>query len=274
MRELLKSLLRKMYLYNFAKGLIQNLRDAKQYISWHVKRDFSGVDRALIDDYFAEQEIKKLHIGCGENVLKDWLNSDFFPELNTVLHLDATKTFPFPNDTFDYIFSEHMIEHIPYSCALSMLKECHRVLKNNGIFRISTPSLRFLIDLTRNDKTDLQKNYIKWATDTFIKEAPYYDETFVLNNFVRDWGHKFIYDEKTLRLSMENAGFTKIVKCDLNKSQDTLLQNLENEKRMPKGFLALETFTLEGSKAIDSQQIIQPDSVNARRLIQVVMPRL
>ena len=246
MRKLAKHLLRKVHLDGFAVGLIQNLR--------HVKRNFAGgdVDSAIIESYFAEQRIRKLHIGCGGNILGDWLNSDFSPYSDRVLHLDATKTFPFSKETFDYIFSEHLIEHVSYSNGLAMLSECHRVLKNNGKIRISTPNLQFLIDLYSDNKSELQKEYIKWATDSFIKSAPYYDDTFVINNFVRDWGHLFIYDEKTLRSSLEKAGFTKILRCELNESQDELLRNLENEERIPKGFLKLESVTLEGTKVVDS----------------------
>jgi predicted SAM-dependent methyltransferase len=252
MQKLAKRILRKVYLNGFVIGLIQNLMTTKRHISWHFKRNFARVDSAIIESYFAEREIRKLHIGCGKNILSDWLNSDFFPHSDVILHVDATDTFPFSKDTFDYVFSEHMIEHISYSNALSMLSECYRVLRNNGKIRISTPDLQFLIDLYRDDKSELQKQYIKWATDEFIKSAPYYDDTFVINNFVRDWGHLFIYDEKTLRSSLEKAGFTKIVRCDLNQSKDEALRNLENENRMPKGFLKLESFTLEGTKALDS----------------------
>ncbi len=145
-----------------------------------------------------------------------------------------------------------MIEHISYSGGFNMLSECYRILKNNGKIRISTPDLQFLIDLYKKDKSKLQDEYIKWSTNNCIKSAPYADATFVINNFVRDWGHLFIYDEKTLRSSLERAGFTNIVKCELNCSENKELLNLENDTRMPKGFLKLETFTLEATKLIDS----------------------
>ncbi len=212
----------------------------------------TGIDTAIIQSYFAERKIRKLHIGCGENILDGWLNSDHFQHSSSILHLDATDVFPFANDMFDYIYSEHMIEHISYSHGLAMLKECHRVLRNNGTIRISTPNLQFVIDLYRDNKSELQMEYIKWATDTYIETAPYYDDTFVINNFVRCWGHAFIYDEKTLRSSLEKAGFAKIIRCDLNESEHETLRNLENERRLPKGFLELESVTLEGTKIFNS----------------------
>jgi len=252
MRKWAQDILKKVYLYSITRDLFQNMRTMQRRISWHFKRHFGRVDRTIIADYFAKQEIRKLHIGCGSNVHRDWLNSDIFPHSDNILHLDGTDTFPFANETIDYIFSEHMIEHISYSNGLAMLSETYRVLRNNGKIRISTPNLQFLIDLYGENKSELQIEYIKWATDRFIQSAPYDDAIFVINNFVRDWGHLFIYDEKTLRSSLENAGFSKIIRCDLNESGDEALRNLESEQRMPKGFLKLESITLEGTKVLDS----------------------
>jgi predicted SAM-dependent methyltransferase len=247
MRNLAEHILRKLYLDNFVRSLLKNLRGPVR----HFKRSVMGIDRAIIQSYFAEREIRKLHIGCGGNILADWLNCDLSPISCSVLHLDATAVFPFANDTFDYIFSQHMLEHISYSHGLAMLSECHRVLKNNGKIRISTPDLQFLIDIYRDSKSELQLEYIKWATDTHITTYPYYDDIFVINNFVRDWGHVFIYDEKTLRSSLENAGFANIIRCDLNESEHETLLNLENKERIPIRFLKLESLILEGTKIPD-----------------------
>ena len=165
-----------------------------------------------------------------------------------VVHLDATESFPFRDETFDYIFSEHMIEHISYSQGSQMLSECYRILKNNGTIRISTPNLAFLIDLYKEPKSDLQERYVKWTTDTVLGFAPYDDSVFVINNFVRDWGHQFIYDEKILSACLVKAGFAKVTRCELSESYEEALRNLESEQRLPQGFLRLETMTLEGTK--------------------------
>jgi predicted SAM-dependent methyltransferase len=243
--------LRKIYVHVFKRGLIQNFKTAKSIFSWHLKRQFGRVDREIIGSYLAEHQTRKLHIGCGFNNLENWLNSDCFPHSNNVLHLDARETFPFKDNQFDYIFSEHMIEHVSFTNGLYMLKECYRILNKNGKIRVSTPNLQFLIDLYRSNKSDIQNNYIRWSTDAFLKNAPIYDATFVINNFVRDWGHLFIYDERTLRFSLESVGFKNITKCALNESDDDSLVNLENENRMPDGFLALESLILEGTKQLN-----------------------
>lgn len=220
-----------------------------------IRRKLGRINKSIIERYLQQNEIRKLHIGSGGNILDGWLNADLLPRSEKILQLDATKLFPLGDEEFDYIFSEHMIEHISYPQGQQMLSECFRIMKRNARIRISTPDLAFLIDLYKPDKSDLQKEYIKWATDRFIGYAPCSDDTFVINNFVRDWGHQFIYDEKTLSASLSKAGFTNIVKCGLNQSEDGLLRNLEHEKRMPEGFLALETITLEGTKLFDRGQL-------------------
>lgn len=213
-----------------------------------INRTFGLLDRSIAARYLAKSKQPKLHIGCGNSLRAGWLNTDYYPNSRDVMFLDATRPFPFEDETFDNVFSEHMIEHISYGDGQKMLAECCRVLKRSGRIRISTPNLAFLIDLARPDKSDLQRAYIQWSSRSFVAGAPDDNETFVINNFVRDWGHAFIYDEKTLRRALTRAGFMTTTRCDLQESQDAALRNLENETRMPPGFLRLETLTIEAGK--------------------------
>jgi predicted SAM-dependent methyltransferase len=203
-------------------------------------------DAKLIRNYLREQPVRKLHVAVGHNILPGWLNSDLYssPE---VVFMDATRPFPFPDGVFDYVFNEHMIEHISFAKGVEFLRECRRVLRPGGKLRIVTPDLQFLVELYRPEKSALQEAYIRWATDRFGYTVPGYHDTFVINNFVRDWGHTFIYDEKVLRGAMEAAGFTAVTRCELTASAHPERRGLENESRMPEGFLRLESMVLEGT---------------------------
>src|SRR5215216_3456181 len=91
---------------------------------------------------------RKLHLGCGKHSLAGWLNTDMNEcPASSIIKLDATKPFPFEPGSFAYVFSEHMIEHIPFKDGTSMLKECFRVLQPGGKIRIATPDFRFLVNL-------------------------------------------------------------------------------------------------------------------------------
>ena len=164
MRERAEQAPKTTYLDGVASALLQSSRR----LLWHFKRKFGRTDTGIIERYFSSHKTRKLHIGCGGHLLDGWLNADLFPRSAMVLHLDATEPFPFGDEEFDYVFSEHMIEHISYAQGLHMLSECYRILRKNRKIRISTPNLAFLIDLYKERKSDLQNEYIKWATDEFI----------------------------------------------------------------------------------------------------------
>jgi predicted SAM-dependent methyltransferase len=192
--------------------------------------------------------VKKLNIGCGDHPLDGWFNTDLNPCHPQIARLDATQPFVFPDGYFDYVFSEHMIEHVPYAGARVMLYECRRVLKPGGKIRISTPNLEFLLELLEPPLQDIETGYIAWACREFNPGMPATAVT-VLNNFVRCWGHQFIYDPRTLVMLMAEAGFTGFRDRLITLSEDPELADLENDGRMPEGFLQLETMTIEAEVA-------------------------
>jgi len=207
-------------------------------------------NRLLIRQYTSSGSVKKLHLGCGSHVLPGWLNTDWNSS-NSVAYLDFTKRFPFNNDTFDYAFTEHGIEHIPYTLGQRMLREVFRVLKPGGKIRVVTPDFAFLEALHQAEKSDVQKAYITWASEQFLGgSAPPAAEMHVINNFVRNWGHLFIYDQRSLSSALETTGFCRIKRYELNESDDPVFRRLENEERMPPGFLRLESMVLEAVKAV------------------------
>jgi len=208
--------------------------------------------------YFATNRTHKLHIGAGGCLLgpRGWLDTDIEPRWpDKIVQLNATKPMGFEDNTFDYVFTEHVIEHMPYESGVAMLKEINRVLKPGGKLRISCPDLRFLIALYEDKLTDTQKAYLKRAawSDKSKAEVPHPTPCFVVNWFVRmgfpsPASHQFIYDEETLTAAMYEVGFNPIQRCELMKSDDPELEGLEAEWRLPPGFLALESMTFEGTK--------------------------
>jgi len=185
-----------------------------------------------IRGYLAGHRVAKLQIGAGPNSPPDWLNTDISASYSPrSVYMDATRPFPLADGTFDYVFSEHMIEHIPYAAGSFMLRECHRVLKPGGKIRIATPDLHRLLDLRSTVKSPIQQRYIVWCTDSFVPEVKVYHETFVINNAFRNWGHQFIYDEETLRNSLASAGFVDIVRYEPGESDDEHLRNIEEHGR-------------------------------------------
>lgn len=211
----------------------------------HSKRE----RRKLVADYLARNDPAKLNIGCGSNILSGWLNTEF-EELvpRGVLYLDATRPFPFADASFDLVFSEHMIEHVPLAGAANMLRECHRVLKSGGRIRIGTPRLEFMLELLSNP-TEAHETYADLHFQDFTEEPEVRTPARIMNDYYRMWGHQFVYDEPTLRLLLERAGFVGVRSEAVGESADPRLRGIENEGRMTEGMLALTTLVLEAEKA-------------------------
>lgn len=206
----------------------------------------------VITRYLQGQGPHRLEIGAGANGKPGWLATDLHATDNIggapIVALDATKYFPIPSDSFDFVYAEHMIEHISFDSGLDMLAECHRVLKPEGTLRVVTPSLGFLCRVISPDRSQFEDRYREWSVKTFVPKAPAVTNAIFLNNFVRAWGHIFVYDRETLFLAMQLAGFGVITECAINESENAPMRELENETRLPAGFLALESMVVEGLK--------------------------
>jgi SAM-dependent methyltransferase len=82
-----------------------------------------------------------LDIGCGESKKKDSIGIDFRITPSVDVLADA-RQLPFINESFDHVYSSHVIEHFSHREVKSVLTEWIRVLKKRGIFEIRCPDLR------------------------------------------------------------------------------------------------------------------------------------
>lgn len=212
-------------------GVIKALRQ----IPFDLRRALWCIGRSEdIREYFAAHSVRKLQIGAGYNMLDGWLNADFNPATRQAgqLYLNATRRFPFASASFDYVFSEHMIEHIWWSDGQTMLKESHRILKPGGKIRISTPNLASIASLLDPPRTPIKEQYLKLSTDKHIPHAIGYRPGFVINNFFWDFGHFFVYDADTLELALRTAGFTDIQRWQPMQSDDPHLTGIESHQKI------------------------------------------
>lgn len=207
-------------------------------------RAVTGRNEQLIRDYLGRESSPKLHIGCGDNHLAGWLNTELCPRGDQIF-LDATRQFPFADRTFDLIYSEHMIEHIPYESGQRMMRECFRVLRPGGTARIVTPDLAFLRSLLDGTDSPQRAAYFAFYKKHNNLEEPF-TATHLVNHFVRAWGHQFIYDRHTLTELLEGAGFVDVAVRAFNRSAVPEFDGIAKVDRMPDGFVEMESLTVEG----------------------------
>lgn len=158
----------------------------------------------------------KLHIGSGPQILEGWINIDNveYPGVDRVL--DVTAGLPFEDASF--IFAEHFIEHLAYSDAHALLRECRRALRDDGVLRLSTPNLDWV-----------------WTTHyrLGLTEPEEVQACFMLNRAFRGWGHQFLYNERTLRATLLDAGFANVIRREYGESAHPELRGLERHEKSP-----------------------------------------
>jgi len=245
-------LINKNILKPLAISIYQSVVSIKQ-IFIEMRRYFFRMERGpVIRKYLNSNSCKKLQIGGGGNPLKGWLNTDILPNHKDVIFLDAREELPFENDSLDYIFCEHMIEHIGYQDGLKMLSECFRVLKKNGKIRIATPDLKVFLDLFSENKSDDQDQYMEWILKNWLNRQGVNEKNpvFNINLVMHAWGHEFIYDDKTLIESLRRTGFRDSLSYKSGDSDDLNLKELESHGEFI-GNVAMnrfETLVIEATK--------------------------
>lgn len=183
--------------------------------------------KAHIAAYLRQHQLRCLQIGAGPTRVTGWLCTDLRPRQRGAVYLDATQPFPIPGASFDFVDSEHMIEHISFAEGLAMLRECHRILKPGGRVRIATPDLGRLLRTYGGENEGIAQRYLEWIARSFLSGPEHATPVFVINNAFRNWGHQFLYDEETLRGALLAAGFADVRRYAPGESGNQVFRDLE-----------------------------------------------
>lgn len=216
----------------------------------------------FIDKYIQTHSIRKLHVGSGGSYLDTWLNTDLITDNRRIVSLDVSKTFPIPSDSFDYIYSEHLFEHLTFPQQVNYLRQSYRILKAGGKIRTATPDFDFLVKLAGSSKSDFEREYLRWNFKTFIRDIPEQvvkeDDinVYVINNYFRDWGHQLIHNKSTLSDLLSYCGFHVLGTEEVGKSPDPVLAGLEQHGAMiTEAYNGYETMIIEAIKRPDNPAI-------------------
>ena len=85
--------------------------------------------------------INKLNVGCGRNIVPDWLNLDCakLPGVDLVADLDLCETTPLPleDESVDEFLLSHVIEHVKKP--LPLMQELYRIATPDAIALFRVP---------------------------------------------------------------------------------------------------------------------------------------
>lgn len=168
--------------------------------------------------------MKKLNLGCGENIKEGWLNLDSvaLPGVDVVHDIEKIP-FPFRDGEFDEILCRDVLEHVEY---IPVLKELHRILKAGGILRIQVPhftSRNNFVDPTHRRMFSISTfDFFVKGTPRFAERAYYFDFAFSRIKSSRVtfrrqgifWYNrvvsKVINSRDSLKVFYEESGFARI----------------------------------------------------------------
>ena len=162
----------------------------------------------------------RLNIGCGPNALDGWTNIDRGRTTMADVRLDLRGGLPLPGTALQFAYSEHVIEHMDRRVAKLWLTDLRNGARADGIVRIATPDLAFIVERYCHD----------WRDQAWLRGPEYgsiQGPAEMLNTALRAWGHVYVYDEDDLTRLCREAGFTRVSRCAWGESVAPELAGLE-----------------------------------------------
>jgi SAM-dependent methyltransferase len=157
---------------------------------------------------------------------------------------DLRKRLPWPNNSFDAVFSSHLLEHLYRQEALNLLKEVHRVLVPGGLCRMLVPDLRAIVleylrqgtvegDVgAADDPARRMCRRLLMRSEAPPRTGLVYRAYTALTDF---HDHKWMYDGPSLIKLMSEAGFIECSERAFLQSDIAHLDKVESPGRVLNG---------------------------------------
>lgn len=197
-----------------------------------------------------KQSKNYVQYGCGWSAPREWRNFDASPTLrferlpligrvytknksrfpNNVEYGDIVKGLPIPADSCEGVYCSHILEHLSLYDFRIALQNTKKIIRPNGIFRLVLPDLEWSA-----------KHYSQNASDEaayeFMKETSLGQEKRargfrgLISTWLGNSQHLWMWDYKSIKLELENAGFVGVRRASLGDSSDPVFNIVEEEGR-------------------------------------------
>lgn len=168
--------------------------------------------------------LKMLNVGCGTDYKKGWINIDNNSDHNIKkldVNWDLRNPLPIDDNSVDFIFNEHFVEHLSPDEARVALTDLMRVLKPGGIMRVAMPDLESVINDYLNVPLDKDPVIKEFNMDFIQTKAEWINMSF------RWWGHQWLYDWDELVRRFHEIGYDDVKRRKLRQSKYPELRGLE-----------------------------------------------
>lgn len=146
---------------------------------------------------------------------------------NIFLH-DLTKKLPWKDNSVDYIYCSHTLEHFMKDNGRYLLSEIYRVLKRGGLARIIVPDLGIIID--RFNKKEIMAEDLVNCLEVFEQETKTTSKIKKIFNKLYQFPHRCMYTEDRLTHIMSEIKFLVTPKKYLESNIESI-EVIETEER-------------------------------------------
>jgi predicted SAM-dependent methyltransferase len=177
--------------------------------------------------------MQRLNWGCGPLTPFGWVNSDIEAGPGIDVVADIRKGLPFPDNHFDYIVSIHVLPELAYRELDPALQELRRVLKPNGVLRLSLPDMDLAINAYRSKDVDyflIGDDEVKSLAGKMIVQLLWYGRS------------RSMYTWEFTKELLERTGYREVTRSAHEKSTSGLQGITELDNR------ALESLFVEARK--------------------------
>lgn len=175
----------------------------------------------------------KLHLGCGAKHIPGFVHVDVldYPHIDHRVPVNALDFAP--DGSVDLIYASHVLEHFGRHEVDQVLREWFRVLRPGGILRVAVPDFAAVVQ--RYTETG-DANELVGLVSGGQRDA--YDF------------HKIIFDERSLRGRLLQAGFRSVARYDWRKTEHASLDDYSQAylPHMDKEHGRLMSLNLEAKK--------------------------
>jgi Uncharacterized protein conserved in bacteria len=145
--------------------------------------------------------------------LQDFVNIDANFQRRIDCLLDVRAGLPFPDNSIEFIYSCHMMEHIHIDEAINLLRECKRVLTATGYMRLTLPDFEYALRIADGQvASDFPRRF-----NSRHGQA--------INFLFCDGQHKFAFSQEVIQELAAELGFSEVVGAG---NEDVNIANLQD----------------------------------------------
>jgi len=121
--------------------------------------------------------------------------------------LDICEPLPLADGAVDWVYAEHLVEHVSLGAGIGWLTEVRRILAPGGLLRLTTPDLATYVDGYRAGNPFFSRHRGRMRAAGLGPPMPP-RRAFMFNQVFYLYGHRWLYDFEELQHALVSAGFS------------------------------------------------------------------